>query len=491
MTDKVRVRYAPSPTGDPHIGNIRTAMFNWLFARQNSGKIIVRIEDTDQTRQVPQAVENILDSLRWMNIVWDEGPGVGGPFGPYFQSERLALYLDAANALINQGQAYRCYCSSERLATMRKTQQLKKEQVGYDRLCLHLAEKDRQSLDRLNTPSVVRFRMPDTEEIKLQDLIRGLVTWQSSLLDDFVILKSDGFPTYHLANVVDDYNMEISHVLRAEEWLSSTPRHLMIYRALGFRPPKFGHLPMILGPDRSKLSKRHGATSTLEYRADGYLPEALSNFMALLGWSLDDKTDVMGIQTMIDSFSLDRVVKSGAVFDHEKLDWMNGIYIRDLSPEDLSDRLIEYWEMFPPADLPQQIDKSYLLQIVPLIQERIKTLKEASARTQLFFKETLDHEIPDLIQKGMDEENSLNALRHVEKGLESTDDFRADRIEELLRKLVSDLSLSTRQLFGLIRVATTASSISPPLPQTLEVLGKTRCLARISEAVETIKQAID
>ena len=285
--------------------------------------------------------------------------------------------------------------------------------------------------------------------------------------------------------------MEISHVLRAEEWLSSTPRPLMIYRALGFRPPKFGHLPMILGPDRSKLSKRHGATSTLEYRADGYLPEALSNFMALLGWSLDDKTDVMGIQTMIDSFSLDRVVKSGAVFDHEKLDWMNGIYIRDLSPEDLSDRLIEYWEMFPPADLPQQIDKSYLLQIVPLIQERIKTLKEASARTQLFFKETLDHEIPDLIQKGMDAENSLNALRHVEKALESTDDFRADRIEELLRKLVSDLSLSTRQLFGLTRVATTASSISPPLPQTLEVLGKTRCLARISEAVETIKQATD
>ena len=490
MTESIRVRYAPSPTGNPHIGNIRTALFNWLFARQHSGKMIIRIEDTDQARQVPKAVENILESLRWLNIVWDEGPDVGGPFGPYFQSERLALYQDSATVLMNQGHAYRCFCSSERLSEMRNAQQLRKEQVGYDRRCLNLTEKDRQSLGRRSEPSVVRFRMPDSEEIEVQDLIRGLVKWQSPLLDDFVIVKSDGFPTYHLANVVDDHNMEISHVLRAEEWLSSTPRHLMIYRALEIQPPKFGHLPMILGPDRSKLSKRHGATSTLDYRTGGYLPEALANFMALLGWSLDDKTDVMDMRTLIDSFSLERIVKSGAVFDHGKLDWMNGIYIRGLSYDDLANRLIDYWRLFPSGNLPDQIDKCYLIRIVPLIQERIKTLKEASERTHLFFKETLHHKVPELVQKGMDEKGSLAALRLVETALTSADDFRADQIEGLLRGLGNDLDLSTRQLFGLIRVATTASSVSPPLPQTMEVLGKQRCLARIGSAVSTIESAL-
>ena len=486
MTASVRVRYAPSPTGQPHIGNVRTALFNWLFARGRGGSFIVRIEDTDQNRLDSNAVEGILESHRWLGIDWDEGPEVGGPHGPYFQSQRLDLYQKAAKGLMDTGSAYHCYCTPQRLEEMRRQQMKERKALGYDGHCLNLSTQELRQYEDEGRVPVVRFKMPDSQEIILKDLIRGDVTWQSDLLDDFVILKSDGFPTYHLANVLDDHRMEISHVLRAEEWLSSTPRHLMLYKALKLEPPLFGHLPIILGPDRSKLSKRHGAASTLEYKEEGYLPPALTNFMALLGWSLDDKTEVMSRQTLIDNFSLERVVKSGAVFNREKLDWMNGVYIRGLDSEDLGEKILAHWQEYPPAQIPQPPDRHYLMRIVPLIQERLKTLGDAADLASFFFQRDLSYDPEDLIQKGMDRKSSSAALSKALDSLGSDSAFDTEALEERLRALGGELGLSGRQFFGLLRVATTGRTAAPPLFQTMEVLGRERCLERVSKAIEVL-----
>ena len=486
MTTPVRVRYAPSPTGQPHIGNIRTALFNWLFARGHGGRFIVRVEDTDQSRLVSGAVEGILESLKWLGIDWDEGPEVEGPYGPYFQSQRLELYQEAAGKLVEGGYAYHCYCAPERLEEMRKRQMRERRPPGYDRHCLNLSAQElRQYQDEGRVP-VVRFKMPDSEEIRLHDLIRSEVAWQSELLDDFVILKSDGFPTYHLANVLDDHHMEISHVLRAEEWLSSTPRHLMLYRALGLEPPLFGHLPMILGPDRAKLSKRHGATSILEYKEAGYLSQALINFMALLGWSLDDRTEIMDRRTLIESFSLERVVKAGAIFNREKLDWINGVYIRELGLEELGDSLLAFWREYPSPHIPQTVDRRYLMEIVPLIQERLKRLDEAAGQVSFFFQEEVQYNPTEMIQRGMDQESTLAALSKALADLSDAPTFDEEALEKRLRALGDELGVSGRQFFGLLRVATTGSSVSPPLFQTMRVLGRECCLRRISKAIELL-----
>jgi len=336
MTKSVRVRFAPSPTGYPHVGNIRTALFTWLFARHYGGSFIIRIEDTDVSRKVKGAVEAILDGLRWLGLDWDEGPEVGGNYGPYFQSQRLDIYSKLAQRLIAQGDAYYCYCSPQRLAEMRSEQIKRKQPPGYDRRCRDLSPEEQTRKQAEGITPVVRFKMPLTGQTRFTDIIRGEVTFENSTLDDFVLLKSDGYPTYHLANVIDDHLMEISHVLRAEEWLSSAPRHLLLYQALGFEPPQFAHLPMLLGPDRTKLSKRHGAVSIVEYRDQGYLTEAMVNFLALLGWSLDDKTEILSRDELIRNFSLERVSRTAAIFNQDKLNWMNGFYIRKLSLEDFT-----------------------------------------------------------------------------------------------------------------------------------------------------------
>lgn len=483
----IRVRYAPSPTGLPHVGNVRTALFNWLFARRTNGAFIVRVEDTDQNRMVRDAVAGILGSLRWLDLDWDEGPEVGGPFGPYMQSERLDLYNEAAQDLIRRGHAYYCICSTERLKELRKQQARERKNPGYDGKCQSLSERELQAYrDDGNVP-VVRFKMLRDETISVDDIVRGRVDWNSNLTDDFVIIKSDEFPTYHLANVLDDHHMKITHVLRAEEWLSSTPRHLALYQALGLEPPLFGHLPMILGPDRSKLSKRHGATALLEYRDMGYLPESMVNFMALLGWSLDDKTEILDRPALVESFSLERVVKSGAIFNIEKLEWMNGIYIRSLSPDDLAARIQDYWRLSPPAEIPQPVDMAYLREIAPLIQPRLKTLVDAAERTEFFFKVELDHVPKDLIQKGMDAESARNALESSLVLIDGCDSFATEALEAAFEELRLRLDLSRRQHFSLLRVATTASRVSPPLFETMEVLGRDRCVNRISGAVEALR----
>ena len=485
----VRVRFAPSPTGEPHVGNMRTALFNWLIARRYGGKFIVRVEDTDRERYVEGAIDAVLAGLRWLGLEWDEGPEVGGVHGPYFQSQRLERYHRAAQELVRKGHAYSCYCSRERLEEMRRTQQQGKGPSGYDGHCRNLSSEERRSHEDQGTATVVRFRMPDSCDTSVDDLIHGEVTWQNELLDDFIILKSDGYPTYHLANVVDDHEMEISHVLRAEEWLPSTPRHLQLYRALGYEPPRFAHLPMILGPDRAKLSKRHGATSILEYRDKGFLPEAIVNFMALLGWSLDDKTDLMSREQILHHFSLERIGRAGAIFDLEKLVWMNGVYVRQLGPEELAERMIPFLK----RDLPPvagALDNEYLGRIVPLVRERMKTLGEAGEQTSFFFQEEIEHDPGLIVQKGMDREATLGALRRALEVLGSLEDFDARSLEALLRPLTAELGLSTRQLFGALRVATTGRAAAPPLFETMEVLGRRRCLARIEAAAERLEQRV-
>ncbi len=496
MAEHVRVRYAPSPTGEPHIGNIRTALFNWLFARHHGGEFLVRIEDTDQERLVPGAVEAILDGLKWLDIDWDEGPEVGGPFGSYFQSERLDLYRKASKIMLENGWAYRCYCTRERLDQMRKEQAASNASPGYDGRCRSLTSKERDDMEAGGGPSVIRFAMPGSGVIGVHDEIRGYVEWQNDLLDDFIIMKSDGFPTYHLAVVVDDHEMEISHVLRAEEWLPSTPRHLHIYNALGYQPPKFGHLPMILGPDREKLSKRHGATSILEYRDIGYLPEAMANFMVLLGWSLDDKTEVMTRQTVVDNFDLHRVSRSGAIFDQEKLAWMNGVYIREMDAKDLADAAAPFLAReMENNHLAEQIpvDEDYWSKIVPLIQERIKVLSEVWERTGYFFQDEIDYEPDDdpavLIQKGMDENSALVALGKSLDCLSSVSVFENEPLEASLREVAEGLGLSPRQFFGVLRTAVTGRKATPPLFDTIEVLGRDLVVRRVAKAAERLSAA--
>ena len=482
MEGEVRVRYAPSPTGEPHVGNLRTALFNWLFARSNGGKFIVRVEDTDQDRYVQGALEAILDSLRWLGLDWDEGPGVAGPYGPYYQSERLQLYQDASRRLLGDGFAYKCYCSRERLEQMRLKQKRGRRLPGYDRLCrdLTLAQCDEHEAQGL--VPVVRFKMPLEGETRFRDLIRGDVVWVNALLDDFILLKSDGYPTYHLANVVDDHMMKISHVLRAEEWLPSTPRHLELYSTLGYEPPRFAHLPMILGPDRAKLSKRHGATSVLKYRDEGFLPEAMVNFMVLLGWSLDDKTDVMPREVVVENFSIKRIGKAGAIFDKEKLLWMNGVYIRQLSEGDLIERMSPF---LPGKN--GQVDEEHLKRVVPLIQVRLKTLGEV-AQLGYFFTEKIRNDPQLLVQEGMDAGSTRNALRRALDVLSPLTDFSTPAIEETLRSTAKELGLSGKQFFGLLRVATTGKSAAPPLFETMEVLGARRSLLRIESAARTLEK---
>ena len=487
MSTAVRVRYAPSPTGNPHIGNIRTAMFNWLFARRHGGQFVVRVEDTDQGRITEGAVDHILDGLEWLGIDWDEGPRVGGPYGPYFQSERLERYNAAADKLLASGNAYRCYCSPERVAELRKEQARNKQRQGYDSHCRNLSGEEREAYETAGLPSVVRFAMPQSGVTSVEDAIRGHVEWQNDLTDDFVLVKTDGFPTYHMAVVVDDHAMAISHVLRAEEWLPSTPRHVQLYRALELPMPQFGHLPMILGSDRAKLSKRHGATSLMEYRDDGFMPEPLINFMALLGWSLDGETEVMSVDTIRDNFTLERVGKPAAIFDLDKLQWMNGVYIRQMETDELAQHLLPFLERdYPDHLLP--IDQDYLLRIVPLIQERIKTLADAPEMLSYFFKDTLEFDPQDVVQRGMDVPGTVAALQRAQADLSAVADadFQNENLESLLRAAGQELELSGRQFFGALRTAITGRTATPPLFEMMEVMGQNRVIERLSAAAENL-----
>ena len=486
MTSPVRVRFAPSPTGRPHVGGIRTAMFNWLLARHTGGSFILRIEDTDVTRKVEGAVEYIMEGLKWLGLDWDEGPDVGGDYGPYYQSQRLHLYREAAEKLVAQGDAYYCYCSSERLEAMRKEQIARKQPPGYDRSCRELTPPERVELEAQGITPVIRFKVPLEGQTGFTDQIYGDVIFENSSIDDFVMLKSDGYPTYHLANVVDDHAMAISHVIRGEEWISSTPKHLMMYHALDFTPPQYVHHPLIVGPDRAKLSKRHGDVSILEFRNNGYLPETMFNFIGLIGWSLDDKTELMSRQEMIDNFSLARIGKTGAVFNREKLEWMNGVYIRNLGPEDFVQRSLPFLEKGLPAAVKRPLDVDYVRRVMPLVQERTRTLVELPDLVEFFFIDKLEYEPEMLVGKKMTPELTIMALEESLKRLQDISSFQEESLENLLRPLAVELELTTGQLFGALRNAVTGRTATPPLFQTMAVLGRDCCLERIRIAIDKL-----
>ncbi len=487
MTDAVRTRFAPSPTGFLHIGSLHTALFAWLFARHNHGSFVLRIEDTDQARQIEGSVEAIMDGLKWLGIDWDEGPQVGGPYGPYFQSERLALYHRAADSLIARGHAYHCYCSTERLDLMRQMQTQRKQPPGYDRHCRDLDPKERAQRIAEGVTPVVRFKMPLTGQTAIHDLIWGDVSFDNRLLDDFVLLKSDGFPTYHLANVVDDHEMKMSHVIRAEEWLSSTPRHVLLYGALDYEAPRFAHLPLLIGSDRAKLSKRHGSVHVGEYRADGYLPEAMMNYLAILGWSLDDKTELFNRQELIEQFSLERVGKTAAIFNQDKLGWLNGLYLRKLSADEFARRATPFLERDLPVEVTRPLSPERVRDVLPLVQERTRVLKEVAPLTRYFFADVLDYDPKLLIGKDASAESVTRALSLARERLAGQEHFDALALEQMLRPLATELGVKTGQLFGALRTAVSGETATPPLFQMMAVLGKDLSLKRIDLALAKLR----
>jgi glutamyl-tRNA synthetase len=489
MTDdrqSVRVRFAPSPTGYLHIGGARTALFNWLFARHHGGVFILRIEDTDRLRSTEESVGGILSSMRWLGLDWDEGPRVGGECEPYFQMQRLPFYRAVMEQLLEQGKAYHCYCTPEELEGRRKASLAAGKSPGYDRRCRELTPKERAAFEAEGRRRAVRFAMPLEGETAVDDLIHGRVHFANEQLDDLVIMKADGTPTYNFAVVVDDMLMRISHVIRADEHLANTPRQIRIYEALGYPLPKFAHVSMILGKDRTKLSKRHGATSLSDYHDSGYLPEAMFNFLALLGWAYNDRTEIMTREEIIERFSLEKVNPAPAVFSKDKLDWMNGIYIRKLGVNDLARRLHPFLEK---AGL--RADMATVERLAPLIQERIKVLADVVDLAGFLFQEEITYDPQLLIGKKMDAADSLASLRSVYEVLDGLSSFGEEGLESTLRQLTQQLGLKAGQLFGIIRVAITGKRVAPPLFGTLSILGKKRALTRIRKAEQALVGLVD
>ena len=423
-----------------------------------------------------------MDSMTWLGMDWDEGP--------IFQSERLHLYAYEARRLVESGHAFYCFCTPERLEVVRAEQSRQHMPPRYDGHCRELSTEEVQQRLDAGEPAVVRFKMPLSGETTFSDLIRGDVTFSNANLNDYVLLKSDGYPTYHLANVVDDHDMRVSHVLRADEWISSTPLHVMLYEALGWKPAQFAHLPMILGPDKSKLSKRHGATTVTEYRDEGYLPEAMVNFLALLGWSLDDKTDLLSRDELIASFSLERVGKTGAVFNKPKLEWMNGVYIRGLSREELTERALPYLEAGLKPEVSRPLDNDYVGHVGSLVQERVKLLSELPDLCGFFFDETLDYPGSMLLVKGLDHDGARRALEATLDVVVSTEEWTTNSMEEAIRPLGEELELSNKHLFGVIRVAISGRTATPPLFETMEVLGRVRCCDRVRHALILLEASV-
>jgi glutamyl-tRNA synthetase len=483
----VRVRYAPSPTGDFHVGGARTALFNYLFARHHGGRFILRIEDTDQKRYNPQALTWLLNGLRYLGLDWDEGPGVGGPFGPYTQTERLEIYSRYCGQLLEGGLAYRCFCTAERIEAGSKAQQASGGNPGYDRLCRALDPAEAARRAAAGEPHTVRFKAPLDGEIKVHDLIRGEITFQNSILQDAVLMKSDGIPTYHMANVIDDHLMEISHILRGDEWVNSLPLHMHLYRAFDWTPPVVAHLPLILNPTgKGKMSKREDRAPdgrlmpvfVRSFEEAGYLPEAMINYLALLGWSFDDKTEMMDRAELIERFSLERVIASPAVWNYEKLDHFNGNYIRLLSAEDLAARLLPFLR-----GAGYKFEMSKLLAVIPLIRERITRLSDAVAVADFFFLDELPPYNPaDLIPQKGDMKQTVAVLERAKQVLAAAE-FRRDPLEAALRTAAESLGLKAGSMFQPIRVAACGRKAAPPLFETLEVLGRETCLKRIDRAI--------
>lgn len=487
MSD-VRVRFAPSPTGYLHIGGARTALFNWLFAHKMGGKLILRIEDTDTERLKEDSVSQILTSLKWLGINWDEGPEVGGDCGPYYQSERLDIYKEYADKLLEEGKAYYCFCSAADLEAQREKQRAAKQPFRYARTCRDLSAEEVQARIAAGEPYSVRVKIPVEGTITVHDLIHGDVTFNMDQFDDFVIVKSNGMPTYNFAVVVDDHLMGMTHVLRAEEHLSNTPKQLLIYEALGWEPPKFGHMPMILAPDRSKLSKRHGATSVEEFRSQGYLAEAIVNYLTLLGWGPGDERELFTLQETVELFELEQMSKKAAIYDTKKLTWMNGQYLSELplekilpeaKPFFIKDGLVtEEW--FNDA-----ANEAYFEKLVDVVRVRVKTLQEVADASAYFFKELEGYDEKG-VSKHFKPEN-IAILEQCIAAIKADDVYDLTSTEAAYNKIAADNGLALGKVIHPTRLALTGRTVSPGMFDVMVLLGKEKTLARLEKAVEFIK----
>jgi glutamyl-tRNA synthetase len=466
----VRVRFAPSPTGALHPGSARTVLFNYLFARKHEGSFILRIEDTDQSRYDPSSLESILSGIRWLGLEWDEGPEKGGDFGPYFQSQRLDLYHAMVQRLIDAGNAYPCFCTPQRLEQLRDEQRQAGKPTRYDRRCLSLRDGEIKARVEAGEIPVIRMKVPEGQTV-VHDLVRGDTTFDNSSQDDQVLLKSDGFPTYHLASVVDDHEMRISHVIRGDEWLASAPKHVILYGMFGWEPPMFVHLPVVLGPDKAKLSKRHGAASILEFREMGYLPEAMVNFLAFLGWSPGTGEEFFLLEQLVEVFDLEKIQDSPAVFDQAKLDSVNGQHIRALSPEEFARRL---------APFVPDLSADLLAAAAPLVQERMQRLTEAPGL--LNFLVHRPEELPDeIVPKKQDVAGTITVLQDLRTLFET--EAPGEDMEPALRALAGKHGWKAGEVFMTLRIALTGSPVTPPLLPSAQLLGRNECLVRLDHAI--------
>jgi len=480
MSKTVRTRIAPSPTGDPHVGTAYVALFNLALARQHGGEFILRIEDTDRQRSTSASEEMIIEALKWLGLGWDEGPDVGGPCGPYRQSERTEIYREHVEHLVAGGAAYPCFCTRERLDALRAEQRAAKTQLGYDGLCRALDPAEAARRRDAGEEHVIRLAMPREGDTVAVDLLRGEISIANAQVDDQVLMKSDGHPTYHLANVVDDHLMGITHVIRAEEWISSLPKHVRLYEAFGWDLPVFCHLPLLRNADKSKISKRKNPVSIKHYETAGILPEALVNYLAQMGWTMPDERDRFTLEEFIADFRLEDISLGGPVFDLDKLNWLNGKYLRDLTSAEILARLRQ-----------ESLSDDYLLRILPLVSERIDTLADFVPYSGFFFSGNVEYDpqaVPKLVAKNRTPPQTAKAFRLLlEEHLDALESWSAAVIEEALRAFCDANDWSPKELFMPVRIAMTGRTATPPLFETMEVLGKERCRWRLRQAIATLQ----
>jgi glutamyl-tRNA synthetase len=474
MSVPVRTRIAPAPSGSLHVGNARTALYCWLVARQAGGSFVLRIEDTDAKRATDENYRAVLEDLRWLGLDWDEGPEVGGDFGPYRQSERFERYRAAARKLVDDGHAYRCYCTPEELSARRERARTERRTSGYDNYCRTLADSERERLEAEGRPFAIRFKVPDGRTITFDDVVRGTVSIKAEQIPDFVVLRSDGSPTYMLAASLDDALMNITHIIRGEDLLPATPRQLLLREAMAvYDVPVFAHLPLLVAADGRPLSKRHGDVSVRSYRERGFLSEAMVNYLALLGWSYDDRTNVFSVEELVERFTLERVGRNPAAFDVAKLEWLNGHYIRQSSTTQLAAALVPFC-LAAGLDAESPAGEKLLREVVPLLRDRLKRLDEAPPMIRFLFTDVTPDEKAAKVLAGQDD-----YLDDVAHALENLDEWTAAAIEDRLRTVAEQRGLKPRQAFQPIRAAVTGTLVSPPLFESLEMLGRDATLARI------------
>ncbi len=473
---QIRTRVAPSPTGDPHVGTAYIALFNRCFAHQQDGSFILRIEDTDQARSSKKSEDFILQSLRWLGLDWDEGPDKGGDFGPYRQSERSEIYTRHINELLDAGHAFHCFCSAERLDEVRKTQMQNKQQLGYDGHCLSLSKEEVQQRLAAGEEHVIRMKIPEQGECEFHDLLRGNVSIAWSQIDMQVLMKSDGLPTYHFANVVDDHLMQISHVIRGEEWINSVPKHVLLYQYFGWQPPVFCHMPLLRNPDKSKLSKRKNPTSINYYRDMGYLPEALLNYLGMMGWTMPGGEEKFSLSEMTAQFDIERVSLGGPIFDIEKLDWLNGKYIR----EDLDDNaFIKAYADW--AFAPERVAR-----IVPLIKQRVERFSDVADLAHLFVAGVIPLTADSFQHKKLDQASCLQILQFSLWRLEALENFDRDSVEACLQQLAQSLELKIRDFLFPLFVAISGKAVSTSVIESISIIGLDIARARIRHAIDSL-----